>query len=91
MRYDYTTIVSYGNLADFGEELRHEGNLKDATRTFKWLLEIDPQNIHGYLLLAEVFKMSDRNNKAIKCLRLAQQIDPDNDLISKQLALLNGK
>lgn len=54
---------------------------------FEKKIKEEPENILNYLLLSKVYYRAQKNNEAIKILKKAQQIYPNNILVNYELVL----
>lgn len=70
---DYNTLVNLGLL--YMEEM---DNAVDANQYFKKLIEINPSNSFGYLLLAQSYEKLGEPDEAVQAYRNALIVDPNN-------------
>jgi tetratricopeptide (TPR) repeat protein len=60
----------------------------DDTRKYEYLIKQNPGDITGYIELAKIFTFLKVENKAVDYLKSAQKVQPDNEQIKYNLAIV---
>ncbi len=70
------------------EELRKLKNYNESLKNYLLAILTDRQKVSAYIGAAYIYKDMQRYDKAIKYLKQAEEIEPNNGIIQKDLAML---